>query len=67
MPGDPQTSKEISEMILKYFVDRYTVDRGWIRITEDLKSLDIAENMKATLAQRSGSPIDNYSIVIQGE
>jgi hypothetical protein len=54
-------------MKLKYFVDRFTVDRGWIRITEDLKSLDIAENMKAWLAQRHGSPIDNFSIVIQGE
>ena len=53
-------------MKLRYYVERYVLFRGWIRITEDLGSMSVAENMKATLAQRSGGSIDNYAIVIAG-
>lgn len=52
-------------MSIKYYVERWTL-RGWVRTTEGLNSLQVAENMKETLSRRHHEDIENFSIVVVG-
>lgn len=51
-------------MVIKFYIDRYVMYRGWVRVTSGLGSLEVAENMKETLAQRYHEDVDNFSIVV---
>jgi len=53
-------------MSIKFYVERYVLFRGWVRVTSGLESLQVAENMKETLAHRYSEDIENFSICVIG-
>jgi len=48
---------------MKFYVERYTKN-GWERVTVGVTSLEIAKNMKESMAKKYGEDIDNFSILI---
>jgi len=53
-------------MNIKFYVDRYVSKHGWVRVTSGLDRMEIAENMKKTLADRYQEDMENFSICVVG-
>ena len=53
-------------MSVKFYVERYVLNSGWVRMTTGLDSLQIAENMKETLAKRYDEDEENFLICVVG-